>query len=207
MLSSGAVDAHTPPDPHAGPPPYHYAATDTAPRTARENELCERASTTDWAYLAIGPAAVAGSIYLDAFQLKESSEPGIRTIGPGLVGVSWGFTLGGGYLALPKCSSNWVRYAPPEGDVRRSWPLALGLALFSGVTAPILVGVETGPIDFEWSVSERVGRLVTAGLSGFTGALLPYLLPPKTWRAAKELEHLRATADQRGATIGWSIAF
>jgi hypothetical protein len=50
-------------------------------------------------------------------------------------------------------------------------------------------------------------RLILAGTGGALGALLPYLLPPKTWRAAKELEHLRAGADAHGAFVGYTIRF
>lgn len=52
-------------------------------------------------------------------------------------------------------------------------------------------------------------RLVLASGFGIAGALLPYLLPPKTWRAAKELERLRAapTEDGRGAFVSWRVRF
>ncbi len=52
-------------------------------------------------------------------------------------------------------------------------------------------------------------RLGLASAFGVGGALLPYLLPPQTWRAAKELEHLRArpTEDGRGAFVSWSVRF
>jgi hypothetical protein len=41
-------------------------------------------------------------------------------------------------------------------------------------------------------------HLVVAGVAGFAGALLPYLIPPRTWAAARELERLRFEVDGRG---------
>ena len=50
-------------------------------------------------------------------------------------------------------------------------------------------------------------RLVLAGTGGAIGALLPYLLPPKTWRAKKELEHIRAGATAHGGFVGYTLSF
>lgn len=52
-------------------------------------------------------------------------------------------------------------------------------------------------------MSERQARLIVAGVAGFGGALLPYLLPPKTWRAARKLEQLRIGADTAGFSVGY----
>ena len=50
--------------------------------------------------------------------------------------------------------------------------------------------------------------VVTAGLAGFAGALIPYLLPPTTWSAARELEHIRAGTDGTSAlSLGYTLAF
>lgn len=110
---------------------------------------------------------------------------------------------------MPKCHPQYAGGAPPEGDVRSSLPLALGLATLAGVTAPILVGIETGSLAPSWTTEERVMRLVTAGLAGFAGALIPYIpfLAPPNWRAAKELERLRVAPLDRGAWIGWTATF
>lgn len=182
------------------------AAADLAPRAGRERELCEKASGPDWLYSAALLVLDAGAIWFDN-AIKLQDKPGVRLLGPSAVGLAWGATIGGGYLALPKCDMRWVSQAAYEGDVRTSWPLAISLALLAGVTAPVLVGVESGPLGGEWQTSERVMRLVLSGSAGFVGALLPYVLPPKTWRAAKELEKLRLSASVTGAAVGFSFAF
>jgi hypothetical protein len=188
-----------------------YAANDQRPRGAREEELCAKASSTDWLYMAASGGALAGSLYLDTRLKYLSPEPGIRTIAPGLVGLSWGFVLGGGYLALPKCSPDWVAYPPPEGDVRASWPLAVGLGLFAAVTGPFIEQFVALPcvgcVPTEWSVSERRFRVFAASGGAFLGALLPYVLPPKTWSNAKELEKLRLQAAPQGAFVSFTSTF
>jgi hypothetical protein len=51
-------------------------------------------------------------------------------------------------------------------------------------------------------------HIVAAGLAGFGGALLPYLLPPRTWRASRELMRLRlATTTAGGPLLGYSFEF
>jgi hypothetical protein len=183
------------------------AASDQRPR-AEEVELCAKASHTDWLYLGGALLADVASIYLDT-RVKYNDSEGIRMLGPAAVGLSWGFTLGGGYLALPKCSPDWVRSAPPEGDVRPHWQLAVALAMAAGLTGPLIVGTEQGALPINWTETERSTRLVLAGATAFTGALLPYLLPPKTWRAAKELRAMRAgtTADGRGVFVSYAVSF
>jgi hypothetical protein len=185
-----------------------YAATDERPRGAREVELCERASTPDWLYFGAGVVLTAGAIVLDN-DVKYASSSFTRQLGPSSVGLTWGFTLGGGYLSIPKCSMDFVPSAPPEGDVRASWPMAAAFALLAGATAPIIVATENGVPSPFWSDGERRTRVVLASGFGVAGALLPYLLPPKTWRAARELEHLRAgaTEEGRGAFVTWAVRF
>lgn len=201
--------ATPPPLPHGAEvaPMPAPAATDIYPRDAREMDLCTRASHPDWLYMAVQPFLVAGAIALDSQGLKYQDSAFVRTLGPASVGLTWGFLVGGIYLALPKCSPHWVRSDPAEGDVRASWPMAVAMAMFAGATAPIVVGIETGPTPTSWTTEERAGRIITAGLVGFGGALLPYLLPPKTWRAAKELQNLRATVSQEGAYVSYGFAF
>ena len=209
MVARVAVDSPPPPPPP--PPAYVYAATPAAgerPRTPEERELCEKASSPDWVYLGASVLVTAGAFVLDGFA-RTSQYEGVRYLGPSGMGLTWGFTLGGAYLALPKCSPDYVSAPPPEGSVRTDWEIAVAIAALAGITAPVLESVETGTIPPAWSNGERVMRLVLASGFAVAGASLPYLLPPKTWRAAKKLEDLRGapTADGRGAFVSWGIRF
>ncbi|MFO0674966.1 MAG: hypothetical protein U0169_00390 [Polyangiaceae bacterium] len=189
------------------PGPRRLAATDFYARSDEERKLCAKASTPDWAYLGVGALAFAGSIALDDQVLQNEEKPFVRTMGPGFIGLSWGFFLSSIYVATPKCSPTWLPSEPAEGDVRLHWPLALGIALASAATAPIVVGIETGPTPVTWEVSERQSRMIVSGIAGFAGSLLPYVLPPKTWRAARELERIRIGADSAGVSLGFRGTF
>ncbi|MGH7298475.1 MAG: hypothetical protein ACRELB_26275 [Polyangiaceae bacterium] len=144
--------------------------------------------------------------------------------GPAMIGLTWGATVGGAWLALPKCDPHWVASSPREGDVRADWPVALSLAALAAVSAPIVnaiaIGgcVNTNPPDVppscqgglpaSWTTFEREMHIVTAGLAGFGGALLPYLLPPRTWSSARQLDRLRVGADGRGNVfVSYGVAF
>ncbi len=193
--------------PVSDPPAYHYvAATDIAPHGKVERELCAKASHPDWLYFLPLLALDVGSVWLDN-ALKFQDEPAVRLLGPSAVGFAWGATVGGSYLALPKCDMDFVRFSPPEGDVRPTWPVALSLALLAGATAPVIVGVETGALDPHWTTTERAMRLVLSGTTGFIGAFIPYLLPPKTWRAQQQLEKLRFGVTASGAMASYTLAF
>ncbi len=221
------MDSLPPPPP---PPPYVYAASDSRPRQAREIELCSRASSTDWVYLAGLGAGVVGSIALDTAVFrpigvqreKEKAEdykaridgdlslPAGRTFGSGLVGLSVGALIGGFYLTLPKCDPSFAYGAPPEGSSRSVWPTALTLALASAAIAPLVVAIESAaPYGYvtQWEVSERVIHFVVPAFTGFAGALLPYLFPPKTWRAAREIERIRGGVSANGAFVGYQLTF
>ena len=50
-------------------------------------------------------------------------------------------------------------------------------------------------------------RLVIASAAGIGGLLLPYLLPPRTWRAAQELRRFRAGADGHAAFVSYTLSF
>ncbi len=201
----GRLDAAPP-----SPPPqqYVYAASDYRARGTAEAELCDKASTVDWLYISGSVAATAGAIALDDLGFQGATQAGIRLLGPPLVGATWGFLIGGAYLALPKCSSDFVQ-APPPGESRATWPVAAGLALLSAATAPVIVGIETGQGSntYAWPVGERIARLFLAGAGGALGALLPYAAPPKTWRAAKQLEKIRAGVTAQGFFVGYSLSF
>lgn len=203
--TSSESGGQTPP---AVAPTHAIAATDYYGRDERERALCKRAGEWSWGYIAllVNANVVAAGVEVAT---KYAPDTGVRMLGPGFVGLTWGALVGGGWLAMPKCHPQYAGGAPPEGDVRSSLPLALGLATLAGVTAPILVGIETGSLAPSWTTEERVMRLVTAGLAGFAGALIPYIpfLAPPNWRAAKELERLRVAPLDRGAWIGWTATF
>lgn len=193
----------------AAPPPpvvsslageaHAYAPTDVAPKGQREAELCDRASHTDWLYLGALLLLDVGGVAVEAQgSLQQSGTTALHFVGPVALGLPWGATLGGGYLALPKCEPQWVTAPAREGDVRASWPLALAIGLLAGATAPVVDSVVLGGYPQQWSTLERTMHVVTAGVAGFTGALVPYLLPPRTWSAARELQHLRVEGTAGG---------
>ncbi len=192
-------------------PPAAYAAApgDIYPRGGREEELCARASRTDWLYLGGLLLLDVGSIWYDTLSSVQTADSAaLRFSQPVALGLTWGATLGGGWLAMPKCDPHWVGEAPREGDVHANWPLALGIALVAGATAPIIGGVVVSTQPEQWSTIERSMHVVVTGVAAFGGALLPYLLPPTTWSAAKDLEKLRLGTDGRGGYwAGFSTAF
>lgn len=193
------------------PPPAAYAAApgDIYPRGAQEQELCERASHPDWVYLGALLALDAGAItYGSVGSIQDNSSIAVRFTAPVAVGLAWGAGIGGGWLALSHCDPHYVGEAPREGDVHADWPLALSLALLGGSTAPMINAILVGGLPRDWSDSERAMHVVAAGAAGFVGALVPYLLPPRSWSAAKELEHLRlGPTEHGGLTLGWSATF
>jgi hypothetical protein len=202
VLRSRSVDA--PPQ----EPPYVYAATDIRPRQTKEIELCEKASHFDWQYTGAFLAGVAGSVWLNIDHLKFTESPATRLIGPGLVGFSWGGLLSGGYLSLPKCDPLWAYGPPPEGNVRLQWPIATVITVISAVSAPIVDYTFLGPVRIGWEVSERSARVFVAASAGILGSLFPYVLPPRTWAAAKEIERMRVEGTPGGgAQLSYVRAF
>ncbi|MEO6419843.1 MAG: hypothetical protein ABIP39_10575 [Polyangiaceae bacterium] len=216
------MDAPPPPLP---PPPGlvtpYIAPNDIGPRNAQERELCERADHTDWVYLSVLLAANAGAILFEGYTwdadvygptgLVHPHAPWTqRLAAPATIGLAWGGLVGGGYLAFPKCSINWVRNAPVEGDVRSDVALAIGLAMVAGATAPVILGTVdqySGHPPPE-ALGERVGRLVMASGMGIVGSLIPYVLPPRTLRAARELQKIRLSMEPTGATtVGIRFTF
>jgi hypothetical protein len=196
--------------PPAPPADYALAPGDIYPQGQRERDLCATASHTDWLYLGTLAVLDTGAIWFgSSATVKFSSNVPLRFGGPAMIGVTWGATIGGGWLALPKCSPTWVGETPREGAVRAAWPLALALAMLAGATAPIVNGIAIGyDLPFAWSTLEREMHLVTAAVAGFGGALLPYLIPPRTWASALELDRLRLGTDGHGGlSIGYSVAF
>ncbi len=191
------------------PADYAYAPGDIYPRGSREEKLCATASQPDWLYLGGLALLDAGAIWAGSSEaIKYSDSIPVRITGPAMIGLTWGATVGGAWLALPKCSPHWVGETPREGAVRESWPLALSFALLAGATAPIVNGIANGSnLPQSWSTVEREMHLVTAGVLGFGGALLPYLLPPRTWAAARSLDRLRFGFDARGGFVGYAATF
>jgi len=199
------ASAALPPSPDAAP--YVYAATDIRPRQTREIELCEKASHFDWQYTGAFAAGVVGSIFLNVGYLKHTREPALRLLGPTLVGFTWGGFLGGGYLSLPKCDPLWAGGPPPEGNVRAIWPLATAITVVAGVTGPIMDYAFLGPVKIGWPVEERTARVFIGGGAAVIGALLPYVLPPRTWSARKEIDRMRVEGMPGGASLTYTLAF
>lgn len=197
------------------PAPPRVAATDNYARNDRERELCESASKPDWLYLAIPPLLVAGAVTLDAQVFKydwatfggTNGSPVVRDLGPALVGLTWGTFIGSFYPSMPKCSPHFVSTIPPEGQVRTSWPIALSFALLAGATAPVIDYIAIGPVPEGWTDAERVSRIVVAGVLGFGAALIPYLIPPKTVRAMRELVNLRASVSAQSSFVSYTFQF
>lgn len=187
--------------------PYVYAASDIRPRQTKEIELCEKASHFDWQYTGAFTLGFFLSIYANIGHLKHSSEPGVRLIGPGLVGFTWGGFLSGGYLSLPKCDPLYADGPPPEGNVRTIWPLATAIAVISGVTGPIMDYAFLGPVGRSWSVTERSARVFVGAAFGVVGSLFPYVLPPKTWAARKEIDRIRVEGMPGGAAFTYTVRF
>lgn len=184
-----------------------YAPTDYRPRQPREIELCERASTFDWRYTGLMGAGLLASEYVSIGQLKTSEQPGVRVLGPLLVGFFWGTFVSGGYLSLPKCDPLWAYGPPPEGNVRADWPIATAISLAATITAPALDYIFLGPVPTHWTVPERSARVFIAMGSGLAGSLFPYVVPPRTWAAKLEIERIRIGQVAGGPFVSYGFAF
>ena len=150
-----------------------------------------------------------GAAFVDGPLLKEADGVAHRMLGPLAVGTTFGIFVSGSYLSFPRCSRDWVNGGTPEGERRSPWPIAFSLALLAGAVAPVFQAVEIGGDPNGWGDSERAGRVIVTGLAGFGGAFLPYLFPPRTYRAAKELEnlHFRYDTGTRAPILGYGFAF
>ncbi len=202
-----APSAPPPANPPKDPVPYVYAAGEYRAQPGRDEEFCRAASHTDWLYIT-GTLVLDGAwIAADANYFRFRDEPGVRLIGPSVMGLFWGATLGGALLSRPQCDPGVIHWAPPEGNIHTELPLVFAVALASLATAPLLARLEQGAIRPEWPVWERAWSTVLPMATGFGGTFLPFLLPPRTYRAAQELQNLRIGVDPRGATLGWGFAF
>lgn len=204
------MDSATPPPavPPLDPSAYVYSAAEIGPRQARERELCERASKTDYVYIGGAVAGIVGSIIAETQYFKNLETPGVRLMGPSFIGLFWGGFLGGGYLSLPQCDPQWARGPQPEGDERSSTPIAIAIAIAASITAPVMSTAASGPGKFDWPVWERSVRVLLPMGTGMIGALLPYALPPRTWAAKKEIEKIRAgPTNGGGAMFTYTLTF
>ena len=188
-------------------PPYAYAATDIRPRQQKEIELCEKASHFDWQYTGAMVLLTAGSVALNIGYLKHHGPASIRMIGPMTEGFFWGGFLGGGFLSLPKCDPLWAVGPPPEGNVRASWPIATAITVLAAVTAPFIDYTFLGPVKAGWSTEEKSARIFVAGAFGAIGALFPYVLPPRTWAAARQIEKMRVEGYRDGGILSYRLVF
>lgn len=189
------------------PPPYVYAATDLRPRQPREVELCTRASSFDWQYTGAFAVAFGTSIWFNVKEFKESNSAAVRLAGPALVGFSTGGLLSGAYLSLPKCDPMWAEGPPPEGNVRSHIPLAIVISVVSTVMGPVFDYSYLGPVKTQWPVFERSARIFVAGGTALLGSLFPYLLPPKTWAAKRQIERMRVEGTAGGAAVSYTLQF
>jgi len=195
------------------PPTLGVAATDFYGRDAHEKDLCESASKPDWLYLGIQPLLVAGAIALDTQVFKyEAFADGtggsvVRDFGPALVGATWGMFVGSFVPSLPKCSTHFVTTVPPEGQVRTQWPIAIAMAAFAGVTAPIVDYLSIGSTPTNWTDGERVSRIFVASTFAIGFALFPYLVAPKPLRAMRELYKIRASVTPQASFVSYTIQF
>ena len=184
-----------------------YAASDFRPRQSREIELCKKAADFDWMYSGTMALGVFGSEYLNLAVLKPQEEPGVRLLGPAAIGLFWGGFLSGSYLSLPKCSPTWAAGAPPEGNVRTDWPMAVTIAMLATITAPALDYAFLGGVPRHWTVTERSGRVAIAMGTGVLGSLVPYLVPPKTWAARLEIDRIRIGQVAGGPFVSYGATF
>jgi hypothetical protein len=223
-LDSRRLDSLPPSLPPDPPVTVASAPGDIYPRGARERELCASASHPDWLYLGgllaldVGAIALGSSQPIKYFAGSAPGDVAVRLSGPAMIGLTWGATVGGAWLALPTCDANWVRETPREGGVRATWPVVLSLALLAAATGPIVNAIAIGSCDAkydwcqgglpaDWTNFERGMHVVVAGVAGFGGALLPYVIPPRTWVAARELDRIRFGASRGGAYVGYTVAF
>ena len=183
------------------------AATDYYARDARERDLCETASKPDYFYLTIPFVLTAGAVVLDSIVMKYDPNEPVRDLGPALVGLTWGSFVGAFFPSMPKCSPHIVTTAPPEGDVRASWPVAFAFALLAGATAPVVDYIAIGPVPDAWGNAERVSRIVISGTLAFGAAFIPYLIPPRTVWAARQLQHLRASVSAQSSFVSYTFQF
>ena len=199
----------TPPPPPVDPPAYEYAATDIRPRQTREIELCDRAATFDWKYTGTAALGVISGEIVNTKVLKQLETPGIRLIGPAWIGLFWGGFLSGGFLSLPQCDTTWAYGAPPEGAIRSRWPIAIAISMLSMITAPVMDYAFLGAVKQDWTITERSARIFVGMGSGLVGSIVPYVLSPMPYAAAREIERIRVgpVPTGTGPFVSYQLAF
>lgn len=193
----------------APPPAARFVAPgDLGPRTDEERQLCEKAARPDFLYLGGLLALDVGAVLAHPW-LKYAPTQGERALGPMFIGLAWGATLGGGVLATPQCDPLAAPVGPPEGEIRKRWPLTIAVSTIAAATAPFITGIVTGPLDRRWTYGERSSRMWLAALSGLTGSLLPHIpfLSPKPYRAVRQLERLRVEPNVAGVGVSYTLTF
>jgi hypothetical protein len=133
-------------------------------------------------------------------------------MGPTVLGLTWGLWIGSFYPSMPKCSPHFTSTTPPEGRVRTDWGIAVGMALFAAMTAPLMDWIVIGPVpqvgNLEiWPTEERVARVLLAGGTAFAAAFIPYILPPLPVRAMNQLIDIRPTVGPHSAFLSASMRF
>jgi len=184
-----------------------YAATDFRPRQSREIALCTKASVFDWQYTGAMTLGLVGAEWLNLKVLKYNESSSYRLMGPGLVGLFWGGFLSGGYLSFPTCDPLRTPSVPPEGNVRAAWPMAAAITLVATATAPVIDYALLGDVPWRWTVTERSARVFVAMGAGAVGALVPYVIRPRTWAAKLELERIRVGEFAGGPFVTYQAQF
>jgi hypothetical protein len=207
-LDAPPVTAASPSAPSVGDEPaYVYAASDLRPRQPKEIELCEKASHFDWQYTGAFTLAFGASVWANIDKLKHEETFAVRMLGPALVGFTWGALLTGGFLSLPKCDPLWAGGPSPEGNVRSIWPIGTAIVALAALTGPFMDYSFLGPVKTTWAVSERSARVFVASGFGVLGALLPYVLPPRTWAARKQIDRMHVDGTLGGAAMTYTVQF
>ena len=75
------------------------------------------------------------------------------------------------------------------------------------VTAPAIDYIFLGAVPMSWSDTERSTRLFLAMGTGLVGSLVPYVLPPKTWSAKKEIDRIRLGEVAGGPFVSYGFVF
>ncbi|HEY8079364.1 MAG TPA: hypothetical protein VIF62_34775, partial [Labilithrix sp.] len=90
---------------------------------------------------------------------------------------------------------------------RSNIPIAAAISLLATITAPAMDFVFLGAEKPEWHDWERSTRVFLGMGTGLAGSLFPYLVPPKTWAAKKEIERIRLSTVSGGPFLSYAVSF